>query len=161
WRPLLPLPDEGQTASQGRVVQVENAAAADDPVGRAIAGAARVAAVQGGQTLGDLGPDSLALAGRALAREGRDGKRETAAGARLGRADAPLVGHGLGQTAARHLARRLVIPAAARTFGSGIFGWYGVLAYGLYPLRQYGERDASLRGLVRLVQAGNALLIFP
>jgi 1-acyl-sn-glycerol-3-phosphate acyltransferase/acyl carrier protein len=228
------------------VVQVENSTAVDDPVGQAIAGAARASALQGQQTLADLGLDSLALAELALALEEKTGKAVTDGDLRLdmtvdqvhtfvaaapesgaylrprssgeqtgveqplwpytwgrvfrsaslpfdllyrcavthtvvlgqerlshlparvifagthhGRADAPLVGYALGKTPARHLARRLVIPAAARTFGSGLAGWYGVLAYGLYPLRQYGERDASLRGLVRLAQAGNAVLIFP
>ncbi len=32
---------------------------------------------------------------------------------------------------------------------------------GLYPLHQHGDRDASLRGLVGLAGAGNAILIFP
>jgi 1-acyl-sn-glycerol-3-phosphate acyltransferase len=36
-----------------------------------------------------------------------------------------------------------------------------MLAFGIYPLRQYGERDASLRGLAKLAAAGNAVLIFP
>ena len=243
-RPLLPLPTEGEA---GKVVQVQNAAAADDPVGQAIAGAARAPAVQDQQTLVDLGLDSLALVELALALEEKTGKTITDAdlrpdmtvaqvralaaaapesdahlrprrsggertgveqplwpytwgrvlralsfpfdllyrfavtrtvvlgqehlarlpqpvifaGTHHGRPDAPLLGHALRKTAARPLARRLVIPAAARTFGSGVFGWYGVLAYGLYPLHQYGERDASLRGLVRLARAGNAVLIFP
>jgi long-chain acyl-CoA synthetase len=246
-RPLLPLPTEGVAGQTGRVVQVENTAAADDPVGQAIAGAARASAVQSRQTLADLGLDSLALVELALALEEKTGKTVTDAdlrpdmtvdqvrafvatapesdaylrphrtageqteveqplwpytwgrvfrrlslpfdvlyrftitrtivlgsehlahlpprvifaGTHHGRADSVLVQHALSRTAARRLARRLVIPAAARTFGSGIFGWYGVLAHGLYPLRQYGERDASLRGLVRLAEAGNAVLIFP
>jgi putative phosphoserine phosphatase/1-acylglycerol-3-phosphate O-acyltransferase len=36
-----------------------------------------------------------------------------------------------------------------------------VLALGLYPLRQYGDQDTSLRGLARLAQEGHAILIFP
>ena len=242
-RPLLPLPGKGEA---GKVVQVAAATAADDPVGQAIAGAARVGAVQERQTLGELGLDSLGLVGLALALEEKTGNAVTDADLRLdmtveqvrgvlagapaahpglrgraggerpdverplwpytwgrvfrfgsfpfdllyrvvvtrttvlgqehltalparaifagthhGRADVPLVRYALGKTAARRLARRLVVPAAARTFAGGIAGWYGVLAYGLYPLRQYGERDASLRGLVHLAQAGNAVLIFP
>src|SRR4029079_3299792 len=35
------------------------------------------------------------------------------------------------------------------------------VAFGIYPLRQYGEREASLRGLAKLAAAGNAILIFP
>jgi 1-acyl-sn-glycerol-3-phosphate acyltransferase len=219
-----------------------------DAVAQAVAGVARVAAAHDGQTLAELGLDSLALSELALALEEKTGMaigdsdlrlemtvadvraalsgalpvdarrraQEAARGERVdveqplwpytwgralrwlnfpfdvlyrygvthtvvlgrenvaglpprvifagthrSRVDVPLVGHALEQTAARSVARRLVVPAAARTFAGGLFGWYGVVAYGLYPLRQYGERDASLRGLVRLAQAGNAVLIFP
>ena len=77
-------------------------------------------------------------------------------------ADIALVRFGLRQTPARQLANRLVVAA-----GAGGEGWrsplarYAVLAFGLYPLEQTRERDASLRGLVRLAEAGNAVLIFP
>ena len=77
-------------------------------------------------------------------------------------ADVPLVRFGLRQTPARRLAGRIVVAA-----GAGGEGWrspwarYGVLAFGLYPLEQTRERDVSLRGLVRLAEAGNAVLIFP
>ena len=53
---------------------------------------------------------------------------------------------------------------AAQATGFGAHGWlstYSRLAFGLYPLRQFGDRDASLRGLARLAAAGNAVLIFP
>jgi 1-acyl-sn-glycerol-3-phosphate acyltransferase len=36
-----------------------------------------------------------------------------------------------------------------------------MVAFGLYPLRQYGQRDASLRGLAQLARGGNPVLIFP
>jgi long-chain acyl-CoA synthetase len=77
-------------------------------------------------------------------------------------ADVPLVRFGLRKTPARRLANRLVVAA-----GAGGAGWhspwsrYGVLAFGLYPLERERERDASLRHLVRLAQAGNTILIFP
>jgi long-chain acyl-CoA synthetase len=77
-------------------------------------------------------------------------------------ADLPLVRFGLRGTPARRLANRLVVAA-----GAGGAGWqspwarYGVLAFGLYPLERERERDASLRRLVRLAQAGNTILIFP
>ncbi|HVC34611.1 MAG TPA: AMP-binding protein [Chloroflexota bacterium] len=77
-------------------------------------------------------------------------------------ADLPLVEHALAGTAARHFAGRLVVAAGAGRFGqAGAFAQFGVLAYGLYPLRQYGEREVSLRGLAKLASAGNAVLIFP
>ena len=76
--------------------------------------------------------------------------------------DTILVRRGLARTAARRLAGRLVIPAYAGGFAkAGLYARYSMLAFGVYPLRQYGERDASLRGLARLAAAGNAVLIFP
>jgi 1-acyl-sn-glycerol-3-phosphate acyltransferase len=77
-------------------------------------------------------------------------------------ADVPLLQHGLTRTPARRLAGRLAIAAAADGFGAaGLYAKYAVLALGLYPLRRDGEGEASLRGLARLAEAGNALLIFP
>jgi 1-acyl-sn-glycerol-3-phosphate acyltransferase/acyl carrier protein len=77
-------------------------------------------------------------------------------------ADIALVRFGLRQTPARRLANRLVIAAGAAGAGwRSPWARYAVLAFGLYPLQQTQERDASLRGLVRLAQAGNAVLIFP
>ena len=77
-------------------------------------------------------------------------------------ADMPLVRYALSKTAARRPARRLVIATAAGGFSSyKPHHWYGILAFGLYPLRQFGERGTSLRGVVRLAKAGNAVLIFP
>jgi long-chain acyl-CoA synthetase len=76
--------------------------------------------------------------------------------------DMPLVRHALWLSPARPLVRRLVIATAAGGFSAfQVHHWYGILAFGLYPLHQHGERDVSLRGLVRLAQAGNAVLIFP
>jgi long-chain acyl-CoA synthetase len=235
-RHLLPVPE----AAQG--VSVQTFEAADDPVGLAIAGAARVPAVQAGQRLGDLGLDSLGLVELALALEEKTGRsiadgdlrpdmsvdevrqlvarapavdqvagpaREAVpplwvytwgrplrrlslpfdllyraaitrtavlgaehlahlpgsivlAGTHHSFADIALVRFGLSRTPARGLERRLVIAA-----GAGGEGWrsplarYGVVAFGLYPLQQVQDRDASLRGLVRIAQTGNAVLIFP
>jgi long-chain acyl-CoA synthetase len=67
-RSLLPLP---QAIA---VVRVDAVLAADDPVGQAVAGVARVAAVRPGQTLGELGLDSLALVELALALEEKTDK---------------------------------------------------------------------------------------
>ncbi|MDP8924753.1 MAG: 1-acyl-sn-glycerol-3-phosphate acyltransferase, partial [Chloroflexota bacterium] len=55
----------------------------------------------------------------------------------------------------------VVAPRASGVDEAGPLAWYGILAFGIYPLRQYGERDASLRGLARLASEGNAVLIFP
>jgi long-chain acyl-CoA synthetase len=77
-------------------------------------------------------------------------------------ADMPLVRHALARSPARPLVERLVIAAAAGGFAAlRLHHWYAILAFGLYPLHQHGERDVSLRGLVRLAGHENAILIFP
>jgi long-chain acyl-CoA synthetase len=235
-RHLLPAPQAAEA------IKVDMLQAADDPVAQAVAGVARVRGVQPGQTLGQLGLDSLGLVDLALALEEKTGKavadgdlrldqtiedvrallarartaddatspalagavplwpytwgrafrfisapfdllyrlaitrtvvlggehlaglppRVIVAGTHHSFADVALVRYGLGKAPARRLASRLVVAA-----GAGGPGWnsplarYAVLAWGLYPLQQTQERDASLRGLVRLAQAGNAVLIFP
>ncbi len=76
--------------------------------------------------------------------------------------DLPLVRASLRRTPARRLAGRLVVATGAGAFqAAGPLARFGVLAFGLYPLRQRGEQDASLRGLAKLAGKGNALLIFP
>jgi hypothetical protein len=91
------------------------------------------------------------------------------AGTHHGFPDMTLVRHGLEQSPARDLARRLV-PAASsvgltagklRIHGLGLAPWYMVLAFGLFPLSQSRYQDASLRRLVRIAQEGNVILIFP
>ena len=239
-RHLLPPPENAP-----QTVKVESVLAADDPVGQAIAGAAKVSAVHKGQTLSELGLDSLGLVELALALEEKTAKaiadgdlrldmtveqvralvarapeldtegdglvggvaaevprwpytwgrvfrglslpfdllyrlavtrtivlggehlahlppRVVLAGTHHSFADVPLVRNGLVQTPARRLVGGLVIAA-----GAGGEGWrspwakYGVLAFGLYPLERTREREASLRRLVQLAQAGNTILIFP
>jgi long-chain acyl-CoA synthetase len=89
-------------------------------------------------------------------------ERVILAGTHHAYADFPLVSQALKQTPARALASRLVVAARATAFDeAGPAAWYGVLALGLYPLRQYGDQDTSLRGLARLAQEGHAILIFP
>jgi long-chain acyl-CoA synthetase len=86
------------------------------------------------------------------------------AGTHHGHADEPLVRAALAKSpAAASLSSRLVVAARANAFDTlnGPAYWYSILALGLYPLRQYGDQDVSLRGLARLVQTGNPLLIFP
>jgi 1-acyl-sn-glycerol-3-phosphate acyltransferase len=68
----------------------------------------------------------------------------------------------MNHTPAAHLSMRLAIATGAEGFGdAGLFAWYGILAFGLYPLRQRSDQEASLRGLFRTASAGNAVLIFP
>jgi 1-acyl-sn-glycerol-3-phosphate acyltransferase len=77
-------------------------------------------------------------------------------------ADLPLVRQGLARTPGRRLVRRLAIATGAEIFGqAGPLAQFGVLAFGLYPLQQYGGRAGSLRRLAQLAEAGNAVLIFP
>jgi long-chain acyl-CoA synthetase len=85
------------------------------------------------------------------------------AGTHHAHADEPLVRAALAKSPAASLSSRLVVAARANAFDTmpGPASWYAILALGLYPLRQYGEQDVSLRGLAKLVQAGNPLLIFP
>lgn len=90
------------------------------------------------------------------------GPRVIVAGTHHSFADIHLVKHGLAATAAASLGRNLVIAASAANLADiGPAAWIGVLTFGTYPLNQTGERDASLRGLARLMQRGNAVLIFP
>ncbi len=256
-RSLLPLPGAGE------VVEIEAALAADDPVGQAVAGVARVAAVQSKQNLAELGLDSLGLVELAIALEEKTGKlvveedlrldmtveevrtlvltsgREGAvpdetdgrsglqreggprawsaepplwpytwgrifrhlafpvdliyrwaatrtsvigtehlapldgaegpqplrvifAGTHHGWPDLPLLRDGLRRSTVRRLAARVVSAAGAGGWsGAGLWAWYGVLAFGLYPLRQYREREANLRRLLQVADAGNPILIFP
>ncbi|MGN6700398.1 MAG: 1-acyl-sn-glycerol-3-phosphate acyltransferase, partial [Thermomicrobiales bacterium] len=77
-------------------------------------------------------------------------------------ADVPLLRRGLARTPARRLAGRIAIAAAADGFAAaGLYAQYAILALGLYPLQRDGAGEASLRGLARLAEAGNTLLIFP
>ena len=43
----------------------------------------------------------------------------------------------------------------------GLYPWYGILALGLFPLRQHAEREESLPRLVQVASAVNDVLIFP
>ena len=86
------------------------------------------------------------------------------AGTHPAHADEPLIRAALAKTpAAASLSSRLVVAARANAFDAmaPLAAWYAILALGLYPLRQYGDQDVSLRALAKLVQGGNPLLIFP
>lgn len=85
------------------------------------------------------------------------------AGVHHGFADVPLIQKGLAKSPARRLASRIVITAAADGVGFAK-AWsaaVGILGFGLYPLERGERREASLRGLEKLVARGNAALIFP
>jgi 1-acyl-sn-glycerol-3-phosphate acyltransferase len=89
-------------------------------------------------------------------------RRVILAGVHRSFADTPLVYYGLARSPARALGRRLIVATAATgIFRYRVYGRWAALAFGLYPLHQTSERDASLRGLERLAERGNALLIFP
>jgi long-chain acyl-CoA synthetase len=84
--------------------------------------------------------------------------------------DMPLVHYALARSGGEHTPRRLVTAIAAGGFNSGgpqlggglgLYPWWGILALGLYPLRQDADTEASLRGLARVAAAGNDILIFP
>jgi long-chain acyl-CoA synthetase len=84
------------------------------------------------------------------------------AGTHHGFADMPLLRHGLRQTAARRYANGLVIATtAAGWVKEPAWAWFGILAFGLYPLRQHQQRDVNLRRLLKAADAGNAVLVFP
>src|SRR5262249_51923523 len=74
-------------------------------------------------------------------------------------ADISLVRQGLLPTPAHAFANPLLI--AARAGWNSPWARSAVLAFGLYPLQQERAQDTSLRALVRLAEAGNAVLIFP
>jgi long-chain acyl-CoA synthetase len=76
--------------------------------------------------------------------------------------DMPLVRFALSHSSAHRFATRLVVAAAASEESrTGIGAAYARLAFGIYPLEQHRERDTSMRGLIRLANADNAVLIFP
>ena len=92
------------------------------------------------------------------------------AGTHHGFGDMPLVRRALARTTGRRRGWRLVTAIAAGGFnsggpkfghGMGLYPWYGILALGLFPLRQHAERGESLRRLVQVASAGNDVLIFP
>jgi 1-acyl-sn-glycerol-3-phosphate acyltransferase len=109
-----------------------------------------------------IGGDRLAHVSQRSAGWARQPQSLIVAGNHHSFADIALVRFGLQQTPARGLAKRLVIAAGAAGEGwRSPLARYAVLAFGLYPLEQTREVDASLRGLVRRAQAGNTVLIFP
>jgi 1-acyl-sn-glycerol-3-phosphate acyltransferase len=77
-------------------------------------------------------------------------------------ADLPTLQRALRESPARWRWNRLVVAAAAGILAdAGMLGRLAMVVYGLFPLRQYSGREASLRQLVSIVDAGNSLLLFP
>jgi long-chain acyl-CoA synthetase len=90
------------------------------------------------------------------------GKGAILAGSHHSYADVPSIQRAIKESASRRLADRLVIAASSVIVGRA--GWLGKLVtvgFGLFPLRQYGGQDASLRRLAQIADAGNSILIFP
>jgi 1-acyl-sn-glycerol-3-phosphate acyltransferase/acyl carrier protein len=84
--------------------------------------------------------------------------------------DMPLIRYALGNSRGEHSAPRVATAIAAEGFNSGgprlggglgLYPWWGVLALGLFPLRQRADTEASLRRLTQIATAGNDILIFP
>ena len=89
-------------------------------------------------------------------------RRVILAGTHHGFGDVPLVRYGLENSPARHTASRIVIAAGADGWRrSPKWAWYGVLALGMFPLRQYHEREKNLRRLYKVAETGAPILIFP
>lgn len=84
------------------------------------------------------------------------------AGTHHGFPDMPLIRYAVGQSPARRFAYRLIFAAGAGGFPTaGLYGYYAILSFGLYPLRQLSGLDASLRDLAKVAGRGNAVVIFP
>jgi 1-acyl-sn-glycerol-3-phosphate acyltransferase len=55
----------------------------------------------------------------------------------------------------------IVATAAVVMASAGPLGYFGMAAFRLYPIKQYRDREASLRRLAELAALGNPVLIFP
>ncbi|HWE60702.1 MAG TPA: AMP-binding protein, partial [Chloroflexota bacterium] len=76
--------------------------------------------------------------------------------------DVPTIKRALAESRARAHSDRLVVAASSVIVGrAGLFGKFATAAFGLFPLRQYGGQEESLRRLAQIADAGNTILIFP
>jgi long-chain acyl-CoA synthetase len=76
--------------------------------------------------------------------------------------DVPTIQRALRETLSRTDADRLAIAASSVIVGrAGILGKLVTVGFGLFPLRQYGGQEDSLRRLAQIADAGNSVLIFP
>ncbi len=77
-------------------------------------------------------------------------------------ADVPTIQRALREVLSRKEADHLAIAASSVIVGrAGILGKLVTVGFGLFPLRQYGGQEESLRRLAEVADAGNAILIFP
>jgi long-chain acyl-CoA synthetase len=77
-------------------------------------------------------------------------------------ADVSTIHRALAETLSPDVADRLTIAASSAIVGRA--GWLGRLvtvSFGLFPLRQYGGQEESLRRLAQIADAGNSILLFP
>ncbi len=77
-------------------------------------------------------------------------------------ADVPTMQRAVAEAASRDIADRLTVAASSVIVGRA--GWLGRLTtvgFGLFPLRQYGGQEESLRRLAQIADAGNSILLFP
>jgi long-chain acyl-CoA synthetase len=84
------------------------------------------------------------------------------AGTHRSYADVPTMQRALAETMSPDIADRLTIAASSVIVGRA--GWLGRLTtvgFGLFPLRQYGGQEESLRRLAQIADAGNSILLFP
>jgi long-chain acyl-CoA synthetase len=76
--------------------------------------------------------------------------------------DVPTIKRAIAESPAHAHADKLVIAASSVIVGrAGILGKFITVAMGLFPMRQYGGQDESLRRLAEISDAGNTILIFP
>ncbi len=76
-------------------------------------------------------------------------------------ADTPLLRWAVTHSPARKLESRILVAIAAEGFLKTIWSRFGILAFGMVPLRRMGEGEGSLREIARLASLGNPVLIFP
>jgi long-chain acyl-CoA synthetase len=77
-------------------------------------------------------------------------------------ADVPTIQRAIREATSRGEADRIAIAASSVIVGrAGLLGKLVTLGFGLFPLRQYGGQEESLRRLAQIADAGNAILIFP
>jgi long-chain acyl-CoA synthetase len=77
-------------------------------------------------------------------------------------ADVPTMQRALAEAASPEIADRLVVAASSVIVGrAGWLGRFTTVSFGLFPLRQYGGQEESLRRLAQIADAGNSILFFP
>jgi long-chain acyl-CoA synthetase len=77
-------------------------------------------------------------------------------------ADVPTLQRALRQSPATWRWNRIVVAASAGIMSDAcVLGRLVTAAFGIFPLRQYSDRQASLRLLARVIDEGNSLLMFP